>query len=51
MEKLEEKLASRQKMDALAQSSVDNKKESIKAEQKKKKELNKNCDDVSWKHQ
>ena len=47
MADLEQRLADLQKQDATAQSSVGNCKDGIKTEEKKKKELNKNKDDVS----
>jgi len=47
LQKLESKLSEIQKVEALAQSAVDNKKEGLKAEQKKKKDLIKQSDNVS----
>ena len=47
MKKLETALSEKQKLEVLAQSAVDNKKEGVKAENKRKKELNKNLNDVS----
>ena len=48
MKKLESALSEKQKLEVLAQSAVDNKKEGVKAENKRKKELNKNLNDVSY---
>ena len=48
MERLEAALAEVQKKDATAQSALDNCREGLKAEEKKKKELLKNQEDVSW---
>ncbi|XP_041357437.1 structural maintenance of chromosomes protein 2-like [Gigantopelta aegis] len=45
MTKLESELAEKKTLDAKAQSAVDSKKESMKTEQKKHKELTKNCED------
>ncbi|KAJ8305459.1 hypothetical protein KUTeg_016004 [Tegillarca granosa] len=45
MQKLEDKLKDVQKSEAMSQSAIDNKKEGLKAEQKKKKELIKNSED------
>lgn len=47
LQKLESNLSEKQKVEALAQSAVDNKKEGLKAEQKKKKDLIKQSDNVS----
>ena len=47
MKKLESALSEKQKLEAVAQSAVDNKKEGLKAENKRKKELTKNLNDVS----
>ena len=47
MKKLESALSEKQKLEVLAQSAVDNKKEGVKAENKRKKELTKNLNDVS----
>lgn len=47
MQKLEASLSENKKLEALAQSAVDNKKEGLKAENKRKKELNKNLNDNS----
>lgn len=47
MQQLEESLKEKQKLEALAQSAIDNKKEGFKTEQKKKKDLTKQCGDVS----
>ena len=46
MKKLESALSEKQKLEVLAQSAVDNKKEGVKAENKRKKELTKNLNDV-----
>lgn len=46
MKKLEDKLSENKKQEALAQSAVENKKEGLKAENKRKKELTKNSTDV-----
>lgn len=46
MEKLEATLADLQKKDATAQSGLDNCREGLKAEEKKKKELIKNQEEV-----
>ena len=46
MQQLDSDLAEKKTLDAKAQSAVDSKKESLKAEQKKYKELMKNCEDV-----
>ena len=48
MKNLETALSENKKLEALAQSAVDNKKEGLKAENKRKKELNKNLNDVSF---
>lgn len=48
MQKLEAALADKQKVEAVAQSAVDVKKEGLKAENKKKKELTKNIQDVGF---
>ena len=48
MKNLETALSENKKLEALAQSAVDNKKEGLKAENKRKKELNKNLNDVSY---
>ncbi|XP_033737632.1 structural maintenance of chromosomes protein 2-like isoform X2 [Pecten maximus] len=45
MQKLEENLNEQKKAEALAQSAIDNKKEGLKAEQKKRKELTKHSED------
>ena len=47
MQRLEARLTETKKSEALAQSAVDNKKEGLKAENKRKKELTKNLNDVS----
>jgi hypothetical protein len=47
MQKLEAALAYKQKVEAVSQSAVDVKKEGLAAENKKRKELNKNIQDVS----
>ena len=47
MKNLEASLSDKKKLEALAQSAVDNKKEGLKAENKRKKELTKNLTDVS----
>ena len=47
MQELEVALTERQKEDAKAQSNMSHKKEGLKAEQKKLKEINKNCESVS----
>ena len=47
MQKLEATLTEKQKAEAMSQSAVDNKKEGLKAEVKKRKELTKHCEDVS----
>jgi len=46
MQEFDAKVNEHQKAEALAQSAVDNKKEGLKAEQKKKKELSKHNEDV-----
>lgn len=46
LQKLEHNLSEKQKVEALAQSAVDNKKEGLKAEQKKRKDLVKQSDNV-----
>lgn len=48
MQKLEAALADKQKVEAVAQSAVDVKKEGLKVENKKKKELTKNIQDVGF---
>lgn len=48
MQALETALADKQKVEAVAQSAVDVKKEGLKAENKKKKELTKNIQDVGF---
>ena len=48
MQVLETALADKQKVEAVAQSAVDVKKEGLKAENKKKKELTKNIQDVGF---
>lgn len=48
MKKLEDKLSENKKEEALAQSAVENKKEGLKAENKRKKELTKNSTDVRF---
>ena len=50
MKNLETALSEKKKLEALAQSAVDNKKEGLKAENKRKKELTKNLNDVSEGH-
>ncbi|KAL5017230.1 hypothetical protein ScPMuIL_006819 [Solemya velum] len=45
MQQHEESLKEKQKLEALAQSAIDNKKEGLKTEQKKKKDLIKQCGD------
>jgi hypothetical protein len=46
MKKLEDTLSENKKLEALAQSAVDDKKDGLKAENKRKKELTKNSNDV-----